>query len=99
MVHKSEHTILTTNGEGEHGAATARRKLEPDRGNTPKGENRMNNTIRFEEIVEQYSDGTEYSIYLVWNATVQGQWESFASYEEAICFIRKVTGDDQYCPY
>lgn len=34
MVHKSEHTILTTNGEGEHGAATARRKLEPD-GGTP----------------------------------------------------------------
>ena len=35
----------------------------------------MNDTIRIEEIVEQYSDGTEYTIYLVWNATVQGQWE------------------------
>ena len=61
------------------------------RGTNPKGENRMNDTIRIEEIVEQYSDGTEYTIYLVWNATVQGQWESFTSYEEAIRFIREVT--------
>lgn len=59
----------------------------------------MNDTIRIEEIVEQYSDGTEYTIYLVWNATVQGQWESFTSYEEAIRFIRGVTWDDRYCPY
>ena len=36
MVHKSEHTILTTNGEGEHGAATARLKLEPDGGSPNK---------------------------------------------------------------
>ena len=35
----------------------------------------MNDTIRIEEIVEQHSDGTESTIYLVWNATVQGQWE------------------------
>ena len=33
MVHKSEHTMPTTNGEGEHGAATARPKLEPGGGN------------------------------------------------------------------
>lgn len=38
MVHKSEHTILTTTGEGEHGAATARLKLEPDRGSPSKYE-------------------------------------------------------------
>ena len=38
MVHKSEHTILTTNGEGEHGAATARLKLEPGGGSPNKYE-------------------------------------------------------------
>lgn len=35
MVHKSEHTMPTTNGEGEHGAATARRKLKPGGGSQP----------------------------------------------------------------
>lgn len=30
------HTVLTTNGEGEPGAATARRKLEPDGGSPNK---------------------------------------------------------------
>ena len=38
MVHKSEHTMPTTNGEGEHGAATARRKLEPGGGSPSKYE-------------------------------------------------------------
>ena len=30
------HYLFTTNGEGEHGAATARRKLEPDGGSPNK---------------------------------------------------------------
>lgn len=32
------HTVFTTNGEGEPGAATARRKLEPDGGSPNKYE-------------------------------------------------------------
>lgn len=32
------HYLFTTNGEGEHGAATARRKLEPDGGSPNKYE-------------------------------------------------------------
>ena len=31
------HTVLTTNGEGEYGAATARRKLKPEGGHQPGG--------------------------------------------------------------
>ena len=59
----------------------------------------MTDTIWIEYIVEQHPDGTESTIYLVWNATVQGQWESFTSYNEAVRFIREVTWDDRYCPY
>ena len=38
MLFEVSHTVLTTNGEGEHGAATARRKLEPDGGSPNKYE-------------------------------------------------------------
>ena len=65
--------------------------------NAQRKENGIND-IWIQEIVNQHPGG-EHTIYLVWNATVKGQWESFISYEEAINFIYKVTGDNQYCPY
>lgn len=38
IISRKRDTVFTTNGEGEHGAATARRKLEPNGGSPNKYE-------------------------------------------------------------
>lgn len=37
ILSRKRDTVFTTNGEGEYGAATARRKLKPDGGHQPGG--------------------------------------------------------------